>query len=303
MISSIKSVSPAGFPKRNNLFFQERNNLHQIRRLLYLQAIFGINRLYLLVNNKLIRWIFYFISGFIIFIAVSSILTETLARASYIVVKDALVVEYILLSINALFLVRSTAKKFIKNLNSFDESLNIYANNKLSNVTVAHTFLITLAVFYMVTEGLFFYAYYETGILMDTKYILLLITTIAQDVEIILVCTMIIFVLRRVKVLKGHVIKLFVMQNEIIIEKNTFEELSFKTNLDISSVHKAYEQLHKCSTQLNRMISFPMMLTRDSEISYALWGVIRMDMSLPLSYMSLCTTYLIIVVQFSKFID
>ncbi|XP_050667239.1 uncharacterized protein LOC126966967 [Leptidea sinapis] len=107
-------------------------------------------------------------------LAVSSILTETLARASYIVVKDALVVEYILLSINALFLVRSTAKKFIKNLNSFDESLNIYTNNKLSN--------------------------------------------------------------------------------------NTFEELSFKTNLDISSVHKAYEQLHNCSTQLNRMISFPMMV-------------------------------------------
>ncbi|XP_063385786.1 uncharacterized protein LOC134671858 [Cydia fagiglandana] len=44
-------------------------------------------------------------------------------------------------------------------------------------------------------------------------------------------------------------------------------------------------------------------LTRDSEFAYALWGVINLNMSLPLSYISLCTTYLVIIIQFSKFID
>ncbi|XP_063366748.1 uncharacterized protein LOC134655226 [Cydia amplana] len=44
-------------------------------------------------------------------------------------------------------------------------------------------------------------------------------------------------------------------------------------------------------------------LTCDSEFAYALWGVINLNMSLPLSYISLCTTYLVIIIQFSKFID
>ncbi|CAH1635597.1 unnamed protein product [Spodoptera littoralis] len=44
-------------------------------------------------------------------------------------------------------------------------------------------------------------------------------------------------------------------------------------------------------------------LTRENEFTYALGGVIRLNMSLPLSYMSLCTTYLVISIQFSKFFD
>ncbi|XP_072949823.1 uncharacterized protein [Epargyreus clarus] len=44
-------------------------------------------------------------------------------------------------------------------------------------------------------------------------------------------------------------------------------------------------------------------MTRDSEFSYVVSGIIKLDMSLPLSYCSLCTTYLVIVIQFSKFFD
>ncbi|XP_068626996.1 uncharacterized protein [Battus philenor] len=43
-------------------------------------------------------------------------------------------------------------------------------------------------------------------------------------------------------------------------------------------------------------------LTHDSEITYVLWGLIKLDMYFPLSYSSLCTTYLVIVLQYSKFI-
>nr|WCC57910.1 gustatory receptor 40 [Papilio memnon] len=43
--------------------------------------------------------------------------------------------------------------------------------------------------------------------------------------------------------------------------------------------------------------------TRDNDFSYVLWGLIRLDMSLPLSYSGLCATYLVIVLQFSKFFD
>nr|WCC57802.1 gustatory receptor 40 [Papilio glaucus] len=43
--------------------------------------------------------------------------------------------------------------------------------------------------------------------------------------------------------------------------------------------------------------------TRDNDFAYVLWGLIRLDMSLPLSYTGLCATYLVIVLQFSKFFD
>nr|WCC58024.1 gustatory receptor 39 [Papilio xuthus] len=44
-------------------------------------------------------------------------------------------------------------------------------------------------------------------------------------------------------------------------------------------------------------------LARDNDFSYVLWGLIRLDMSLPMSYSGLCVTYLIIVLQFDKFFD
>ncbi|XP_013139474.1 PREDICTED: uncharacterized protein LOC106104082 [Papilio polytes] len=44
-------------------------------------------------------------------------------------------------------------------------------------------------------------------------------------------------------------------------------------------------------------------LARDNDFSYVLWGLIRLDMSLPLSYSGLCATYLVIVLQFDKFFD
>nr|WCC57909.1 gustatory receptor 39 [Papilio memnon] len=44
-------------------------------------------------------------------------------------------------------------------------------------------------------------------------------------------------------------------------------------------------------------------LARDNDFSYVLWDLIRLDMSLPLSYAGLCATYLVIVLQFDKFFD
>ncbi|XP_061385465.1 uncharacterized protein LOC133320804 [Danaus plexippus] len=43
-------------------------------------------------------------------------------------------------------------------------------------------------------------------------------------------------------------------------------------------------------------------MTQDNDFSYTLWGVIPLNMSLPLKYYAVCLTYLIIVYQFSKFI-
>ncbi|XP_030029773.1 uncharacterized protein LOC115447022 [Manduca sexta] len=180
------------------------------------------------------------------------------------------------------------------------------------------------------------------------------------------------------------------------MKTDKIETLSNNAQLDIGSLHKVYELLHKCSEQLNSIMSFPMLmmlftsgfsttlllkilvkiiqvqetmdpkivtiaviylvvrcvkytllvvmpcyyssitssqvatirttlhdslntmpldklerrrvkafflLTKESEFVYALAGFIRLNMTLPLSYTSLCTTYLVIIIQFSKFLD
>ncbi|CAF4820682.1 unnamed protein product [Pieris macdunnoughi] len=216
---------------------------------------------------------------------------------------------------------------------------------------------------------------------------------LCHDTEIIFFCVLLTMILKRVKIIKGHVGKLFLRKKK---SSNQLEGLSNNANLDVSHLHNAYDLLHTCSEKLNSAMNFPMVLlftasgltsimllknvfavvqqsdeenkyfvkyivtytiiycmkftilfimpcyfsnitttqvatmrtmlhdaintkalgkyerrklkaffqlTQDSEFAYALWGVIKMDMSLPLSYCSLCVTYLIIVVQFSRFID
>ncbi|XP_061704550.1 uncharacterized protein LOC133515920 [Cydia pomonella] len=90
---------------------------------------------------------------------------------------------------------------------------------------------------------------------------------------------------------------------------------SSKTTTQVSiirkTLHDALNNDHQCllrtvfvsdKIDCRRLKAF-FQLTRDSEFAYALWGVINLNMSLPLSYISLCTTYLVIIIQFSKFID
>ncbi|KAJ8718933.1 hypothetical protein PYW07_016489 [Mythimna separata] len=171
----------------------------------------------------------------------------------------------------------------------------------------------------------------------------------------------------RLRVIKAHVLKVFSAENSSNNYRrklNKVEALSNNAQLDISSLHRVYDLLHKCAEQLNSIMNFPFgkttiiylfgrgvkytglvvvpcyysrvtssqvtairtclhdavnsfpldkierrkvkaffQLTKENEFTYALGGVIRLNMSLPLSYMSLCTTYLVISIQFSKFFD
>ncbi|XP_053605828.1 uncharacterized protein LOC128672602 [Plodia interpunctella] len=215
----------------------------------------------------------------------------------------------------------------------------------------------------------------------------------AHDSELVLFCGIIRMILARVCIIRAHVEKKYGEKDGTKLNK--VDALTNKTQLDIMSMHRTYELLHKCAEQLNSIISLPMMillfcsgltttmllrdvfivvqsddidqtlkltiilfcivrcgrytlmviipcycstvtttrvarirtilhdavnsgrldkiekrqvkaffyLTREKEFAYAIWGVIRLNMSLPLSYFSLCTTYLVIIIQFSKFID
>ncbi|XP_047532117.1 uncharacterized protein LOC125067501 [Vanessa atalanta] len=82
--------------------------------------------------------------------------------------------------------------------------------------------------------------------------------------------------------------------------------ISNKTQVQVSVIRTMiYDTLN--SIQLDkverRKVKAFFQLVCENKYAYALYGIVNLDMSLPLSYSSLCTTYLIIVVQFSKFFD
>ncbi|CAH2234373.1 jg23675 [Pararge aegeria aegeria] len=64
---------------------------------------------------------------------------------------------------------------------------------------------------------------------------------------------------RRLRVIKAHVAKLFTVDvdTEYSTEIKKLEALSKKAHLDVSSLHKAYDLLYKCSQQLNSIMAFP----------------------------------------------
>ncbi|XP_037867649.2 uncharacterized protein LOC119628637 [Bombyx mori] len=68
------------------------------------------------------------------------------------------------------------------------------------------------------------------------------------------------------------------------------------------TIHDAINTVPLGKLQRRKVKAFYLM-TKEYSFVYALAGVIKLNMSLPLSYISLCTTYLVIIIQFSKFLD
>ncbi|KAL0881564.1 hypothetical protein ABMA27_001395 [Loxostege sticticalis] len=270
--------------------------------------------------------------------------------------------------------------------------MNLSDDLKITSPSARGWGWIAASVFYSFGEFLILWFLSE---ITDYSFVVTYITLVAHDCEQVYFCSLLRMILMRVYVMKAHVVKTFSSNNREAKRKlSKIEALSKKAQLDISSLHRNYELLHKCSEQLNSIMSLPIMimlfcsglsttmllrtifkalqntnevvmgkgmiayassrclrytvmviipcyyssvtttqvsymrtmlhdamnqvnigkvdrrrvkaffqLTRENEFAYAIWGVIRLNMSLPLSYLSLCTTYLVIIIQFAKFID
>ncbi|XP_061385466.1 uncharacterized protein LOC133320805 [Danaus plexippus] len=72
---------------------------------------------------------------------------------------------------------------------------------------------------------------------------------------------------------------------------------------DLCTIINDFLNTKKSDKAVRRKIKALHQLSRTNEFTYVLCGVINLEMTLPLSYTSLCTTYLIIILQVSKFID
>ncbi|XP_050349535.1 uncharacterized protein LOC126772975 [Nymphalis io] len=85
--------------------------------------------------------------------------------------------------------------------------------------------------------------------------------TIVHDLEMVFFCYLLITILKRLSVLKAHVAKVFSINIEERIDfedSRKLEVLSRRVNLDVSSLHKLYDLLYKCSKQLNSIMSLSM---------------------------------------------
>ncbi|XP_045514940.1 uncharacterized protein LOC123708314 [Pieris brassicae] len=326
--------------------------------------VVGINRLYLIFNNKYAILVGYFYTVIITGLTMYVILSNNMTSATYIVFRNTVVIEFALLSFNSMVLYKNTFKKFVEKMEMFDTMLNIKNHRQLDSFTLIHLFMYIFIFAILFILDLLYILNFDNEIHdkhVNYAYLAMNFAFICHDTEIIFFCVLLTMILRRVKIIKGHVRKLFLRGKN---SSNKLEGLSYNANLDVSHLHNAYDLLHTCSEKLNSAMNFPFVkylvtytivycmkftiffimpcycsnitttqaatirtmlhdaintkalgkyerrklkaffqLTQDSEFAYALWGVIKMDMSLPLSYCSLCVTYLIIVVQFSRFID
>ncbi|XP_047505077.1 uncharacterized protein LOC125049699 [Pieris napi] len=326
--------------------------------------VVGINRLYLFFSDKYIISLGYLYTVIITCLTMYVMLGNDMTSATYIVFRNTVVIEFALLSFNSMVLYKKTFKKFVEKIEMFDNILNIKNHPELASFTLLHLFLYIFIFAILLTLDLLYILNFENIIgdkLVNYAYLIMNLAFLCHDTEIIFFCVLLTMILKRVKIIKGHVGKLFLRKKK---SSNQLEALSYNANLDVSHLHNAYDLLHTCSEKLNSAMNFPFVkylvtyaivycmkftilfimpcyfsnitttqvatmrtmlhdaintkalgkyerrklkaffqLTQDSEFAYALWGVIKIDMSLPLSYCSLCVTYLIIVVQFSRFID
>ncbi|RVE48484.1 hypothetical protein evm_006920 [Chilo suppressalis] len=291
---------------------------------------------------------------------------------------------------------KSSLFNIFDDLYKFDELLNIEEDLDVTFPITKEMLWTVFCVLYTLIEFIYLimYIYDETTREIFTTLISY-VTLLTHDLEHVLICSLLRAIFMRVRILRAHVEKALGDGKQTNTNLDRVEALSKKAQLDLNSLHKAYELLHKSAEQLNSVMSLPMMimllssglssimllkglfrvlqtavvqqeaekvivlysvtrcikytflvivpcyyssttntqvsqirillhdamnsdnigklerrrikaffqLTRESEFAYALFGVIRLNMSLPLSYLSLCTTYLVIIIQFSKFID
>lgn len=234
------------FTKKSKMKKYTSATILRLNFFIKLQAFFGINRLYLLHyrNSAIIFSSIY--STTLVMTVVSILLFKMSTSTSHFIVANMIAIEYFCLYINALFIRRGTLLKFFNNLQIFDEALNIRQNSSATNPITWFIFAIVTVLIYNLS--VFYFYVYRLGFLGD----------IIHDVEILFFCALVIFISRRLRILKSHALKLYYDDEHLGCDSET---LSRNISLNISSIHKFYDLLHKCSRQLNAAFSFPVLIS------------------------------------------
>lgn len=240
--------------KINNLFSKRNGIVDQLKSVLSVQIALGINRIYLMNCKKLSCLMANIYSLILIILAFIAMINNKSNGASNLVVLDTTCVQFILLALNAMLSKQKTFEHFFANMKKFDDILNI--NKDLSLISPVHRNIIWMLIglIYNMTECVFLMMYVQGY--ADYTFAFIYVTILTNDSEQVLFCSLIRMILMRVYIVKAHIAKAY-DDKKSNPKPNKMEALSNNTLLDIGTLHRVYELLHKCAEQLNSIMSFP----------------------------------------------
>lgn len=232
------------------------NIIKTLVHVIIFESFLGINRLYLLNYRRIALWLNHLLSVFLIAMTVFyAVINRKGKGASYTVIVDTTCGEYISLVLISIITKKSSFRNFFADLAYFDKLMNLSDDLKITSPSARGWGWIAASVFYSFGEFLILWFLSE---ITDYSFVVTYITLVAHDCEQVYFCSLLRMILMRVYVMKAHVVKTFSSNNRDAKRKlSKIEALSKKAQLDISSLHRNYELLHKCSEQLNSIMSLP----------------------------------------------
>lgn len=246
-------------PKQNNfLEAPESHVTRQYKYIIFIEAILGINRLYLLRIPQYIVYISRVYSILIGAIVIYFVFTHDAANtASYLVFKYTATAEFLLLIGGSILLFHTKGYNFGNLLGKVDDILHISRDDYLTDSTIKRIIIwVSIIVIYHGIEFTVFVLYIDNY--LTPIRIILYIPIIAHECEQIFFCTLLRSILLRLEIIRGHVEKVLSLGDTIDgSERQKINQLSNNTILDVMALHRVYESLHHCSEYLNAMMNYP----------------------------------------------
>lgn len=218
--------------------------------------LFGLNRIYILKCNRIIE-VLSAVYTFALLMYSTFTAFSVVGQGSIItLVRYCFISQFAALVVNAYVKGRKHLMKYYKRLSHFDEMLKIKGGQ-------IHPFRSWWLLFSFVSEFIDYYylasVYYDSVI--NHISIITLFWLLNRDAEVMFFLNNLRQLYQRVMMLKVHVLKVFGTrknwcENE---DKNLrrVEHLCRRVDLDIGTLHQAYETLHKCSVHLNCLMFVP----------------------------------------------
>lgn len=259
-------VNPVGSkpPKRNNFVAKNVTPLQSIKFQVRCGIVVALNRFYLLNPNKILLLLSYIYSILPPVIVLGILLNADDLSLTYSVFKHTCCFEYVLIVLITLFASKKKMLNLFHDFDKFDEMMNI--TKDLHFIDSGYTSVLWLS-------GCFLYTFIEyvccclyLSVFIDRTVYCFYVAFLTHDCEQILYFVLLRAIYLRLRIIKAHVLKVFCGEsgtNNFRGKLNKVEALSNNASLDISSLHRVYDLLHKCSDQLNTIMSLPVSFTKN----------------------------------------
>ena len=260
-------VTPVTFqpPQRNNFVPKKTgSSIQAIKYQICAALVFAINRFYLLKPNRFILLFSYVHTIFMPILVWYIMFNADELSATYFVFKYTCCIEYLLLISITLFASKTKLINLFRDLDKFDAQLNISKDLNVIDSGFTSIYWLSGCFIYSLCEyiGCYFYLSFFIDRTVYCFYVMML----AHDCEQILFFVLLRTIYTRLRVIKAHVLKMFSEENRTNNYRRKLdkvEALSNNAKLDISSLHRVYDLLHKCSEQLNSIMTLPVSFTKN----------------------------------------